>query len=49
MEDTRFDDPSGRSAEAKTDGRRTPEEDQLLEGLLYELRMAYVARARSQA
>jgi hypothetical protein len=35
--------------QAKTEGRRTPEEDQLLEGLLYELRMAYVARARSQA
>lgn len=35
--------------QAKTDGRRTPEEDQLLEGLLYELRMAFVARARSQA
>ena len=26
----------------KTEGRRTPEEDQLLGGLLYELRMAYV-------
>lgn len=30
----------------KTEGRRTPREDQILEGLLYELRMAYVARAR---
>jgi hypothetical protein len=30
----------------KTEGRRTPGEDQVLEGLLYELRMAYVARAR---
>ena len=27
----------------KTEGRRTPQEDQLLDGLLYELRMAYVA------
>ncbi len=26
----------------KTEGHRTPEEDQLLGGLLYELRMAYV-------
>jgi hypothetical protein len=26
----------------KTEGRRTPPEDQLLDGLLYELRMAYV-------
>ncbi|HET7292488.1 MAG TPA: DUF1844 domain-containing protein [Vicinamibacteria bacterium] len=31
----------------KTEGRRTPEEDQLLEGILYELRMAWVARARA--
>jgi hypothetical protein len=30
----------------KTEGRRTPGEDQVLDGLLYELRMAYVARAR---
>jgi hypothetical protein len=30
----------------KSEGRRTPEETGLLEGLLYELRMAYVARAR---
>jgi hypothetical protein len=32
--------------ERKTEGRRTPEEDQVLAGLLYELRMAYLARAR---
>ncbi len=30
----------------KTEGRREPHENQVLEGLLYELRMAYVARAR---
>lgn len=30
----------------KTSGRRTPEEEKVLEGLLYELRMAYVERAR---
>ena len=30
----------------KTEGRRTPEETALLESLLYELRMAYVAKAR---
>ena len=30
----------------KTEGRRTPEEDQVLAGLLYQLRMAYLARAR---
>jgi hypothetical protein len=30
----------------KTEGRRTPEEDRVLDGLLYELRMAYVAAAR---
>jgi Domain of unknown function (DUF1844) len=30
----------------KTEGRRTPGEEEVLEGLLYELRMAYVARAR---
>ena len=30
----------------KTEGRRTPPEEQVLDGLLYELRMAYVARAR---
>jgi hypothetical protein len=31
----------------KTRGRRTPQEDQLLEQILYELRMAYVERSRS--
>lgn len=30
----------------KTEGRRTPEEEKLLEGILYELRMSYVARTR---
>lgn len=30
----------------KTSGRRTPEEEKVLDGLLYELRMAYVERAR---
>jgi hypothetical protein len=30
----------------KTEGRRTAEESEALEGLLYELRMAYVAKAR---
>ena len=30
----------------KTEGRRTPQEEQVIDGLLYELRMAYVARAR---
>ena len=30
----------------KTEGRRTSQEDEVLDGLLYELRMAYVARAR---
>ena len=30
----------------KTEGRRTAEESEVLEGLLYELRMAYVAKAR---
>jgi len=30
----------------KTEGRRTPEEDEVLDGLLYELRMQYVALAR---
>jgi hypothetical protein len=29
----------------KTEGRRTPEESDVLEGLLYELRMGYVARS----
>lgn len=32
--------------ERKTEGRRTPEEDQVLAGLLYDLRMAYLARTR---
>ena len=31
----------------KTEGHRTPQEDRVLDGLLYELRMAYVARARA--
>jgi hypothetical protein len=31
----------------KTEGRRTPEEDRLLEGLLYELRIAWVSRSRA--
>jgi len=31
----------------KTQGRRTAEEDQLFEALLYELRMAYVAATRA--
>src|SRR4029078_5886915 len=30
----------------KTEGRRTPEEDEILEGILYELRMEFVARTR---
>jgi hypothetical protein len=30
----------------KTEGRRTADEEQVLEGLLYELRMAYVERSR---
>ena len=30
----------------KTDGRRTAAEDEVLEGLLFELRMGYVAKAR---
>jgi len=29
----------------KTEGRRTPEEDRVLDGLLYELRMSFVSRA----
>jgi hypothetical protein len=32
--------------EAKTEGNRTAEENQVLEGLLYELRMAYLERSR---
>ena len=31
----------------KTQGRRTPDEDRILEGLLYQLRMGYVAAARA--
>jgi len=31
----------------KTEGRRTPDENQVLEGLLYELRMAYVEASRA--
>jgi len=30
----------------KTEGRRTPRENDVLEGVLYELRMTYVARVR---
>ena len=30
----------------KTEGRRTPEEDQVLESLLYQLRMEYVTRTQ---
>ena len=32
----------------KTEGRRTPDEDRVLHGLLYELRMAFVARTRPE-
>jgi hypothetical protein len=32
----------------KTEGRRTPDEDRVLGGLLYELRMAFVARNRAE-
>jgi hypothetical protein len=31
----------------KTQGRRTADEDQILEAILYELRMGYVARTRA--
>jgi hypothetical protein len=31
----------------KTEGRRTPQEDQLVEGLLYELRMAFVQATKA--
>jgi len=31
----------------KTDGRRTAREDEVIEGLLFELRMAYVERSRA--
>lgn len=32
---------------SKTEGRRTSEEDEILDGILYDLRMAYVARTRA--
>ena len=32
----------------KTEGRRAPDEDRVLDGLLYELRMAFVARTRPE-
>jgi Domain of unknown function (DUF1844) len=32
----------------KTEGRRTPDEERVLDGLLYELRMAFVARTRPE-
>ena len=35
--------------ESKTEGNRTAEETRVLEGLLYELRMAYVERSRGGA
>ena len=31
----------------KTEGRRTPDEERILQGILYELRMAYVAGTRA--
>jgi hypothetical protein len=31
----------------KTQGRRTPDEDRILDGLLYQLRMGYVAATRA--
>jgi hypothetical protein len=31
----------------KTEGRRTPDEDRILDGLLFELRMAFVERSRA--
>jgi hypothetical protein len=31
----------------KTDGRRTKQEDEVIEGLLFELRMAYVEKSRA--
>lgn len=31
----------------KTEGRRTPDEDRILDRVLYELRMAYLSRARA--
>jgi Domain of unknown function (DUF1844) len=35
------------SLKEKSEGRRTPQEDQLLDGLLYELRMAYVQATKA--
>jgi hypothetical protein len=32
----------------KTEGHRTPDEDRVFDGLLYELRMAFVARSRPE-
>jgi hypothetical protein len=32
----------------KTEGRRTEDEERVLDGLLYELRMAFVARTRAE-
>lgn len=32
----------------KTEGRRTPEEERVLETILYQLRMGYVAKARAE-
>ncbi len=32
----------------KTEGRRTEDEERVLEGILYELRMAFVTRTRAQ-
>lgn len=32
----------------KTEGRRTEDEERVIEGILYELRMAYVSRTRAQ-
>jgi hypothetical protein len=34
--------------EDRTSGRRTPEEDQVLDSVLFELRMAFVARSRGE-
>ena len=31
----------------KTEGRRTPEEERILDSLLYELRLAYVTRSKA--
>jgi len=31
----------------KTEGRRTEEEERILQGILYELRMAFVSRTRA--